>query len=361
MHKIHVVGNAFSYRVYHHPIRIFQKQLLDLGLKVKFFHSVSAPNIDECDVLIFHEDNYRDILPIVKKERNAAIDFLQTYFEKFSRVIWFDGNDGSGWLRSYVFPLVDLYVKSQVLRDTTYYTKPHPTGVMHRDYAVENYHCQDPLIAKDTLTPADCEKLRVSWGRAYHIRNHFNMPFIQGFIDHLPPHKNNYHYSLPNLTRRSHIIQYRVNYWERFPTVNWWRTRTLQELEGVIHQNSPYQLAPTGKTSFPKYLKELRNSVVTVSPFGLNEKCVRDIWSFVSGSLLYKPSLDHMQTFPDYYFNGETYIAHAWDFSDFAEKLDDILIHPGHYENIAQAGQDHFKRAIIDGDGFAKHFLEMIS
>lgn len=84
MRKIHVIGNQLSFRDYHHPIRVFQNDLLDLGLEVKFFTRVDAPGIYACDILIFHEDNYRDMLPIEHKDRNSALNFLQFLFQEIS-------------------------------------------------------------------------------------------------------------------------------------------------------------------------------------------------------------------------------------------------------------------------------------
>ena len=72
--------------------------------------------------------------------------------------------------------------------------------------------------------------------------------------------------------------------------------------------------------------------------------------------------MDHLETWPDLYKdNGETYISHSWDFSDFEEKLADILDNPERYEDIAHEGQNCFRQALSDGPAFAQHFTEMIS
>lgn len=360
MRKIHVIGNQLSFRDYHHPIRVFQNDLLDLGLEVKFFTSVDAPGIYACDILIFHEDNYRDMLPIEHKDRNSALNFLQVFFKKFPKVIWFDGNDSSGWLRSYIFPYIDIYAKSQLMKDFSYYRKRHPTGVIHRDYVKEKFNINDSLVSKDPISEADCKKIRLSWGRNFKNWNYKKMPMISGLIDKLSPQKYHFKYTLPNLSQRNHFIQYRVNYWEKIPTINWWRTRTREKLDEIIHQNPPYHLTSLRKVKLNRYLNELRNSVVTVSPFGLNEKCNRDYWSFITGSLLFKPNMDHLYTFPNLYETGTTYVSHDWDFSNFNEKLEDILRHPENYEKIAREGQNRFKLEMADGAGFAQQFNKMI-
>ena len=41
----------------------------------------------------------------------------------------------------------------------------------------------------------------------------------------------------------------------------------------------------------------------------------------VQGSLLIKPDMSHMVTYPDWYADGETYISYKWDFSNFNDSL----------------------------------------
>ncbi len=46
------------------------------------------------------------------------------------------------------------------------------------------------------------------------------------------------------------------------------------------------------------------------------------------GCLLFKPSMDHVESRPDIFQAFETYVPVAWDFSDLGEKLDHYLAHP---------------------------------
>ena len=56
-----------------------------------------------------------------------------------------------------------------------------------------------------------------------------------------------------------------------------------------------------------------------MSPFGWGEICIRDFEAVVAGSLLIKPSMQHLRTLPDIYRNRKTYVAVQWDFSDLGE------------------------------------------
>ena len=97
MIRIHQIGysKGLLFRNHSYPLRVFKKDLRDAGFALHFFHGFDSPKLTECDVLIFHGDNYRKILPIKNKNRKAALDFLVPLFEKFPHVIWFDENDGT--------------------------------------------------------------------------------------------------------------------------------------------------------------------------------------------------------------------------------------------------------------------------
>ncbi len=170
-----------------------------------------------------------------------------------------------------------------------------------------------------------------------------------------------FNFTVPDLANRSKTIPYRVNYWERFPTVNWWRTHTREEIERVLAQFPAYTLTSTGSISKKAFIKEIQNSVVTISPFGLGEICYRDFESFINGSLLFKPSINHLRTYPDLYEDGVTYISHKWDFSDFNEKLSMILTAPSRFESIAREGQNRFKMYLNDGIAFSDQLNSLIS
>jgi hypothetical protein len=342
-------------------MRVFRKNILELDLDVKYYFNLDEIGIEDCDVLIFHDDHYRQRLPIEREDRQTAVNYLRNFFKKFSKVIWFDDSCGSGWLRSYIFPLVDTYVTDAIMKDLNYYKEQHPVGIIHRDYPKEKFGIQDPKVSKDPLDDKDISKLEVSWNRAFKNWHFLNKPILDRFFDLFFEKKYSIEYTPPSLVRRSKIIPYRMNYWRKKPTIEWWREQTLHYLQKVVNKTSTFTLNPPERISRRRFYKEMKKAVVTVSPFGLGEICYRDFEAFIHGSLLFKPNMDHINTYPDLYENGVTYIAHKWDFSDFEEKLEDVLTHPDRYEDVAHEGQKRFKEALSDGEKFSLHFFEMIS
>jgi hypothetical protein len=362
MQRIHEILHPYDRRLFHYPIEVFKEELSDIGLTVKCYSNPLAPGVQDCDILIFHDDNYRDLLPIKTKDRAAAVDFLQGYFEKFPRVIWFDDNDSTGWLRNYVFPLVHVYAKPQLLKDLKYYKETHTTGTIHRDYVVEHHQVEEDCVSKGPISDAEIRKLKMGWNLALKNWNPFitHFPLVMKLANH---YSKGYHirYTSPDLVHRGKIIPYRVSHWKGHPTVTWWRERTREKLVEVMRQNPSYRLASEGRVHKWAYTAEMRSAPVTVSPFGIGEICFRDFESFSHGSLLFKPTMEHMQTWPDLYVDGETYISHKWDFSDFEDKISSILSCPQRFEDVAREGQKRFRKALADGASFAEHFKAMVN
>jgi hypothetical protein len=363
MKRIHILGNKLGiYSRHLHPIRVFCDSLNDFGVVIECFYSTDIKAIENCDVLLFFEASYRNILPIVEKNRKSAINFLSTFFENFNKVIWFDDHDSSGNIRTYTLPFIDLYAKAQLLRDKKNYLANHMFGILHRDYVAERIEINETSIHKGHLVNQDLENLRVAWNLAFvnwvdfiensTIKKHLLFKNRADYrIDFLPS----------NLSKRKLHISYRAAMWENIPTVGWWRTTTRNKIQ-EFHQKHPhYSINPPNFVNKHEYHQEMRNAVVAPSPFGIGEICYRDFECFMNGCLLLKPDMSHLETYPDLFKDGETYIAHKWDFSDFEEKLEDILAHPDRYEDIACEGQRQFHAALSDGPSFAQHFLEMIS
>jgi hypothetical protein len=329
---------------------------------VRLFYSPHSPGITDCDVLVFMEASYRQMLPAGKRDRRSALQFLEAFLIRFPRVIWFDDHDSSGMLRSYIFPLVQLYAKAQLLTDKSYYTGEHHTGVLHRDYVHERHEVADGKLFKGPLEQEDLNKLRLSWNLAMVDWAAWLRPGILNRMRHyFPSREYKVQTVAPNLEKRPVQVAYRVGMHRHVPTVHWWRQRTKELIEEFSRIHPSLHVNCEGYLPAREYLREMQNAVVTPSPFGVGEICYRDFESFMSGSLLLKPRMDHLETWPALYVDGETYVAFEWDFSDFQHKLECVLSDVRKYEGVAREGQRRFLQALSDGDAFAGWFQSMIS
>ena len=65
------------------------------------------------------------------------------------------------------------------------------------------------------------------------------------------------------------------------------------------------------KKSIFKYYKKLSESKVCVSPFGWGEINYRDFESFTYATLLVKPDMNHLKTWPQLY-NSKNMVSYDW-------------------------------------------------
>ena len=84
----------------------------------------------------------------------------------------------------------------------------------------------------------------------------------------------------------------------------------------------------------------------------------------MSGCVLIKPDMSHLETWPDFYIPNLTYIPFKWDLSDFREKIDYCKNNYLSAVNIASEAQKIYKSHtcyINSGKIFVKKFKNLIT
>ena len=120
---------------------------------------------------------------------------------------------------------------------------------------------------------------------------------------------------------------------------------------------------PTAKIPRPEYLTELRSCKVAVSPFGWGEPSYKDFEVIISGAALLKPDVSHMETWPDLYVAGKTYLPFKWDCTDLEAVIDRALT-GDRWRDIAQQAQALYGRFLFGLEGrelFCNRFKEIVS
>ena len=88
------------------------------------------------------------------------------------------------------------------------------------------------------------------------------------------------------------------------------------------------------------------DSKIVFSPYGFGAYgAPRDVQSAQFGSVLIKPKLDWVDTKPNMYVDGETYIACKQDFSDLEEKVDYVL---SNFEELQPYLTENFRRRLLE-------------
>jgi hypothetical protein len=109
------------------------------------------------------------------------------------------------------------------------------------------------------------------------------------------------------------------------------RRPSIEALENLEHDQfiNIAKLENGVRVSQEEYYNKTFNSKILFAPFGYGEMAPRDLEAAMFGSVLIKPDMSYIDTAPNPYIDGETYIACKHDFSDLNDKIMDIL---GNYE-----------------------------
>ena len=114
------------------------------------------------------------------------------------------------------------------------------------------------------------------------------------------------HISSENIT-----VNARFSYKAYSSSVGYQRKSLLSTISGL----SNFQ---TNRVSSPEYLLSLDKDFAVLSPFGWGEVCYRDFEAVLFGKLLIKPSMSHIQTWPNIYTDN-TYYSLSWDCVDLTQ------------------------------------------
>jgi hypothetical protein len=200
-------------------------------------------------------------------------------------------------------PLVDFYVKKHVLRDRSRYGRPTVGDTNLTDHFAPIYG--EPLPTYRFEVPASFfDKLVV--GPTFSTSS-LMLPRFEAVS--APPGGGGRRYDL-------HARLGGVG------TGNWYENMRTDSLKAVQALEGRIKPTPYGRIHKRHYMRELADSRLCFSPFGYGEVCWRDYEAAYAGALLVKPDMSHIESAPDIFLPGQTYLACAWDFSDLGAAVD---------------------------------------
>jgi hypothetical protein len=254
----------------------------------------------------------------IKPDR-VDIPLLGRLRQKYKTVAFFHDDAGGGIPRLEVLPYVDLFYTKALFKDRLLYTKPLYGKELYTDYYHKKYGVEDDNPKKRAVVndPAELDKLRLSWniGVGDFPREKFRQRagvlaaklfgiYAAGFFyskKKLPPDPVKANRGIFDVHARMGMT--------RQPSISYQRKLILDRIAG-----DPRFL--TGEVGQGRYNRELADSKIALSPFGWGELCIRDFEAVRSGAMLLKPSMDHLETWPDIFKKNETYGAFSWDADD---------------------------------------------
>jgi hypothetical protein len=207
---------------------------------------------------------------------------------------------------------VDVYVKKHLFRDRSHYARPTFGDTNLMDYFGKLYKL--PHETRQFAIPEGFFS-QLLLGPSFATADYMLPKFLYGSAPTGP---------------RTVDLQARISF-KGTPWYNQMRQDAIESLDSM----SDLKIASGVGVPRRAYLRELAASKLCFSPFGYGEVCWRDYEAVMCGSVLLKPDMSHVETYPDIFRAGETYVPLRWDLADLEDKVRYYLAHPLECARIA--------------------------
>lgn len=356
MIRVHVLTEGFvspNGRAFLFPLIVHRRALREAGVHLGFFVALCEALYD-CDVLLidskFHKSRW---IP----DKEGILDEFLLFKKLVDRVCYFDTTDSTGQIQTELLPIVDSYYKNQILRDRTLYLRPMYGHRIYADYYHRSRGVADaePEYSTPVDDPALLHKLAVSWNSGLADYSLLG-PARMGLYQRLPIAallRFPQNIASPSMERPIDV-QCRMGFRYHRASIAFQRREIAQRLAGHI---------TTDKIPRRKFLEEMASSKIVISPFGFGEITLKDFEVFLTGGLLLKPDMGHLDTWPDLFRAGETMICHDWDLTDLESVIDEAMANYPKYRQIAETAQIEYRRhrdRRTGEDAFVRRFTEIV-
>ncbi len=332
------------------PIYRARRELNDAGWTVRFRSSSS--DMSGADLALVDSKYYARRW---RTDKEAVVAELQVLKDRHGLLVWHDCTDSSTTVIPPALEVVDRYLKSFLLVDRSQYLKPLGANRYHLDWYMKlgmiAEEAADPFFLVSNRT--HLEKLRVGWnpGLAYYGPGWPLAQWLEARIKRPVYYERGIR--VPEVSADRRGISCRIGFGHDVQGVAEYRRLLVGHLAARL---------TVGKLGNLAYQRELASTRVGISPFGLGEFALRDFEMLRAGMVLLKPDLSHMETFPELYEAGKTYVPFSWDFQDLNDQIEWGLNSPDALE-IARAGQSRYLHWAASKDArrdFVNHVLQAI-
>jgi len=150
-------GSAFLF-----PFVVHRRALKEAQFDIRFVNR-SSPDITDCDVLGIDSKEFRSGWG--GESKTETLELISSYSSRTNSLVWFDTTDSSGTLQAQAIPLVDKYLKSQLLADKSRYTSQIYGGRLFSEYYRDTAGIEDEVSGAldEPISTDDANKLDVSW------------------------------------------------------------------------------------------------------------------------------------------------------------------------------------------------------
>lgn len=354
--KVNILSTTnYISHLFFFPLLVNKKRLKDLDVNVGFY-SKPESSIFDCDTLLLDSKYFSELW----SNREKVLSMLQDFKSRCNTLVWLDSSASTGTTHFQVLPYVDKYIKKQLLKDVSLYKKQYYGARIYTEFYKRRFNLQDEkAFSVEPLDIKYASKISLSWN--YGLSNIQTNIKLTNFFRLIPwkiKAKFNYKYkTVPcsPLKKRDRFLSFRGSYSYNNSALSFQRNMLIEKLRLLAIDCSP--------VDFRRYVKELKESIIAVSPFGAGEICFRDFEIFIFGALLFKPSMQHLSTWPEFFIDNETYVSFQWDFSDFAEKIDFLRDNAAIVKEISLQAQEKYISYFTESakEVFCKRFKSIVA
>jgi hypothetical protein len=277
-----------------------------------------------------------------------------------------DTSDSTSVTHFELLPYVDLYLKKQLLRDRSLYSREFIGGRIFTDFYNREFSVSDtsPFIQFYPLQERYLNKVDLSWniglGLMYHAFSFVNS--LRRYAPFFYPCRYTTRFTSPDVPRISDFFIRTTSNLDR-NLIAFHRQELLRQLDSILLKCKLIGSTKGPWLSKSEFENELKHTKIVPSPFGWGEIGVRDYEAFIFGATLLKPDVSHMETWPDIFIPKETYQPFCWDFSDLESRIMELLNNENTRLKIAKNGQEAYRHTISSEglSGFCDWFITRIN
>ncbi|MBD1109343.1 hypothetical protein IDH26_04500 [Pelagibacterales bacterium SAG-MED50] len=339
-------------------------RLSERGIDLSFYLK-NSEEVKFCDVVIVESKFVRDYWI---KDEEKIFKLLINLKTKNNKVFFFDLGDSTYSWDLAVLPYVDKFLKPYIFKDRTNYFLP-----LDECNNITNYYQKRGMINYDTfrmphfLKKGDkklLDKIQVGFNYVFADyscnsnlwkHDYFNRLARRSFkiFNKIMKIPKSYDFVTPSINRKQDL-SCRILLNKYSNGINFHREETAKILSNQLSTN---------KINRKDYFSEIQNSKVVVSPFGWGEiNLPRDYEVALSGSVLFKPDISHIDTWPNI-FNKDTVVQYKWDLSNLLELVEKTISNYDEYIQYAIRLQNEYRQFSFNQFGtekFCDHFIKIL-
>ena len=322
-----IIGNLKYFNSYAFVYPIYQSlNTINESVNVKIEYSLDEKIYD----LIFLDSKF--FYDEFNNFNTSVIFGTLKKLRKKCRFLIYCDNEASLFINSEIYKYVDYYLKSKLPVNENYYNFQYYGLRSYTDFYHKKYQVKDDKINySETISKDDQKKNILGWNNG--ICDYSLFSSVKRKIFSLTKFTKILKFDLKTNIKKINLSS-RISQSYSRNTINFQRDFILKNFSKVTN---------TERVNKLKYFNELSQSYSSLSPFGWGEICYRDFEIFYNCSMLIKPSMSHIRTWPDYYRHEDTYLGFSWDFSNFENilsKIDD----KEYCLNIGRRGNNYFMK-----------------